>query len=96
MTITLVKVDEYKIRASWKEFNTDYVKYMKALKGSRWKPELKVWEFPYTLHLLEQLIEIAGYEHLRADSALMEECYLFHHDDLDSCNQRTDKRIQKI
>ncbi|OUS75279.1 hypothetical protein B1748_17455 [Paenibacillus sp. MY03] len=92
MTIMLVKVDEYKIRASWKEFNTDYVKCMKSLKGSRWKPELKVWEFPYTLHLLEQLIELAGYEQLRADSVLMEECYLFHPDDLDSRNQRTANR----
>lgn len=76
MTMRLVKVDDYTIKIQFVGYVSDYVKLLKTIKGSRWKPVEKVWTIPYTLHNVERLIDGIGIERLQAESQLLEECYL--------------------
>lgn len=80
MTMCLAKVDDYTIKIQFVGFDPEYVKLLKTIKGSRWRPEEKVWTVPYTLHNVERIIEGIGKERLQADSALLDECYLFQPD----------------
>lgn len=77
MSLKLVKQDDRTILVSWSGYSSEYVQWMRSLKGSRWRPAEKVWSIPYTLNIIERLIGLAGHEQLDTDESLVEECYLF-------------------
>lgn len=76
MTMRLTKVDDFTLKVQFIGFDPEYVKQLKTIKGSRWRPEEKAWTIPYTLHNVERLIDGIGIERLRPESELLEECYL--------------------
>ncbi|MHA6484088.1 tyrosine-type recombinase/integrase [Paenibacillus sp. strain BS8-2] len=76
MTMRIEKVDDYNLKIRFEPFDPAYVKLLKSLKGSRWKPEERAWTVPYTLHHVEQIVTGVGIERIQAGQELKAECYL--------------------
>lgn len=71
------KRDDRYVSVRLKKFSREHVASIKALPGARWKPDLGVWLIPYTIQVIERLLEVLQDVKVIADDELYEECYLF-------------------
>jgi integrase/recombinase XerD len=56
MEISLSKRDEATLAVKFMVFNKDDITKIKKLSGRRWIPEESVWSLPYTIEMVDQLL----------------------------------------
>ncbi|MEK3881250.1 tyrosine-type recombinase/integrase [Paenibacillus sp. PL2-23] len=77
MEIRLYKLNDETLGVRLVRFNRDDVLRIKAIQGHRWVPAERIWTLPYTLDVVQRLIDAYPHYAFVPDAALQEECYLF-------------------
>ncbi|CAG7634459.1 hypothetical protein ACFQI7_06065 [Paenibacillus allorhizosphaerae] len=74
MKILLSKRNEESLTVKLIYFSQEDVTKIKQLPGRRWLPEEAVWSAPYTLGVIEQLLDLLKGCSIEMEPALAEEC----------------------